>query len=73
MAINYNKLFKMLENRGYTTTYWLRQHGVHPATVNKLKKNERVTTDTISLLCNLLDCQPGDIMEYIPEQKEAEE
>lgn len=67
MSIKYDKLFKLLESKGYSSTYWLRQHGVHPATVNKLRKGERVNTDTISLLCHLLDCQPGDIMEYVPD------
>lgn len=70
MTIKYGKLFNLLESRGHSATYWLRQNGVHPATVNKLRKNERVNTDTIGLLCRLLDCQPGDIMEY---EKEAGE
>jgi len=65
MAITYSKLFSLLKSRGYSATYWLRQNGVHPATVNKLKRNERVNTDTINLLCRLLNCQPGDIMEYV--------
>lgn len=64
MPITYGKLFRLLEARGHSSTYWLRQNGVHPATVNKLRKGERVNTDTIALLCRLLDCQPGDIMEY---------
>lgn len=67
MAISYKKLFEMLENRQLSATYWLRQQGMHPATVNKLRKNERVNTDTINQLCKLLNCQPGDIMEYIAE------
>ena len=65
MPISYRKLFELLEERQLSATYWLRQHGIHPATVNKLRKNERVNTDTISQLCKLLGCQPGDIMEYI--------
>jgi len=68
MPIKYDKLFALLESKGYSSTYWLRCNGVHPATVNKLKKGERVNTDTISLLCRLLNCQPGDIMNYIPEE-----
>jgi len=68
MAITYSKLFNLLKLKGYSSTYWLRQNGVHPATVNKLKRNERVNTDTINLLCRLLDCQPGDIMEYVEEE-----
>lgn len=67
MPIKYDKLFQLLESKGYSSTYWLRKNGVHPATVNKLRKGERVNTDTISLLCQLLNCQPGDIMEYIPD------
>lgn len=68
MPISYSKLFTLLESKGHSSAYWLRQNGVHPATVNKLRKNERVNTDTISLLCQLLECQPGDIMEYVEDE-----
>ena len=72
MPIKYDKLFKLLEEKGRSSTYWLRQNGVHPATVNKLRKGERVNTDTISLLCRLLNCQPGDILEYEEEEQTEE-
>lgn len=65
--IKYNKLFALLESRGKSAVYFLRQEGIHPATMNKLRKNERVNTDTIDKLCEKLDCQPGDIMEYVRE------
>jgi len=68
MAIRYNKLFDILKDRGHSSTYWLRQNGFHSATVTKLKKNERINTDTINNLCKLLNCQPADIMEYIEEE-----
>lgn len=43
-----------------------------PATINKLRKNETVTTDTVSKICNYLDCQPQDILEFEPEpEKES--
>jgi len=67
MAIKYDKLFTLLEGHGYSLTYWLRQNGFHSATVTKLRKNERINTDTIERLCKLLNCQPGDIMEYVEE------
>lgn len=67
MPVKYDKLFDMLQQQGHSTTYWLRQNGFHSATVNKLRKNQTVTTETIAALCRLLDCQPGDIMEYIDE------
>lgn len=64
--IVYDKLFDLLENRHYTTTAWMRKHGIHAATVDKLRKNKTVTTETIDRLCELLSCQPGDILTYIP-------
>lgn len=74
MSIRYDKLFNMLKEKGYSSNYWLRQNGIHSATVSKLKKNERVNTDTINSLCKLLDCQPGDILEYIDdESKESDQ
>lgn len=64
MSIKYDKLFELLKAKGHSSTYWLRQNGFHSATVTKLRKNQRVNTDTINAICKLLDCQPGDIMEY---------
>lgn len=72
MGLRYDKLFNILKERGLTSTYWLRQNGFHPAVVNKLKKGERVNSDTISALCALLGCQPGDIMEYVEDEPTAE-
>lgn len=70
LAIIYKKLFKLLKEKGYSSTLWLRQNGLYAATVDKLRKDERVTTDTINRLCKLLNCQPGDIMEYVPDEEE---
>ena len=65
--IKYDKLFALLEERGLSSTNYLRQEGMHPSVVNKLRKNERVNTDTIDNLCRILQCQPGDILEYVEE------
>jgi len=73
MPVKYEKLFTLLETQGKSATYWLRQNGIHPAVVNKLRKNQRVNTDTIADICRLLDCQPGDIMEYIPEHEDTQQ
>ncbi len=66
--LKYDRLFSRLASEGKTSTYWLRQNGIHAATVNKLRKNELVRTDTIDHLCRLLNCQPGDIMEFVEEK-----
>ena len=43
-----------------------------PATINKLRKNEIVTTDTINKICIYLECQPEDILEFQPEEPDKE-
>ena len=40
-----------------------------PAPINKLRKNQIVTTDTIDKICIYLNCQPEDILEFEPEQE----
>ena len=65
--IKFEKLFALLASKGKPATNWLRQNGLHAATVNKLRHNKTVTTEIIEHLCHLLGCQPGDIMEYVKE------
>lgn len=66
MAISYKKLFDLLEQK-QIKKYHLRQQGIHAAVMDKLVKNKNVDISTIDKLCMLLDCQPGDIMEYVPD------
>lgn len=68
--INYNKLFAMMDKRGLKK-YWLRQNGINPKVVNALKNNANVNMSTINQLCRLLDCQPGDLIEYIPDNTDS--
>ena len=69
MPISYNKLFEIMKSKG-KTQYYLRKNGISPSIFNKLKNNTGgLDARTIEKLCILLDCQPGDIMEYIPEKK----
>ena len=61
--IVYSKLFTLMAKRG-VTKYYLRTHGIHATVVDKLIKGGTVNTSTIAKLCGLLDCQPGDILEF---------
>ena len=40
---------------------------ISEGTLQKLRENSAVSTESIAALCAALDCQPGDIMEYVPE------
>lgn len=65
--MKYYKLFIMLDKKGMKRTDLLKI--VSSVTLAKLGKGESVTTDILCKICDFLDCQPGDIMEYIPEKK----
>lgn len=65
--MKYYKLFIMLDKKGMKRTDLLKV--VSSVTLAKLGKGESVTTDILCKICAFLDCQPGDIMEYIPEKK----
>lgn len=52
---------------------WLINNKIHRNTVYKLVNNENVTCEVICNLCSLLECQPGDIMEYEKPHKTIEE
>ncbi len=65
--MKYYKLFIMLDKKGMKRTDLLKV--VSSVTLAKLGKGESVTTDILCKICDFLDCQPGDIMEYIPEEK----
>ena len=52
------------------TTYTLRvKHEMSYATVQRLQRNEPVTTHTLNKLCQILDCSLSDIAEYIPDEE----
>ncbi len=67
MSISYNKLFNLLEQKGITT-YYLRQNKIMgQQTYYNLKNGKgKLGNETLESLCKLLECQPGDLMEYIP-------
>ena len=67
MPVSYQKLFALMESKGVKKID-LRKNGIHAAVVDKLVKGGTIDTTTIAKLCALLDCQPGDIMEYVPEE-----
>lgn len=66
--ISFNKLFDVLEKKGLNKQY-LRNNGIHSNTVVKLSNNENVSCEVIANLCSLLDVQPKQILEYIPDKK----
>lgn len=68
--ISYNKFWDLCKAKG-VSTYWLRKNGVGAPTVTKLQQGGNIDTVTINKLCALLDCQPGDFLEYTRDNAEG--
>lgn len=65
MPIKYKiNILAALKAAGYST-YKLRQQKIFgERTIQKFRDGEIVTADNLAVICKLLNCQPGDILEY---------
>ncbi len=68
--ISYNKLWEVMKERKITQYTLIKTYHVSPGQITRLKRNESVSTHTIEMFCKILNCQVGDIMEYIPDKAE---
>lgn len=62
--IKYNKLFSVLALKGMKKTDLLEV--IKSPTLAKLSKGETIQTDILDRICAFLECQPGDICEWVP-------
>ena len=65
MAISYNKLWKILIDKGMNKTQLCQASGVSTSTISKLGKNEQISMDSILKICRVLNCDIGDIVEMV--------
>ena len=70
MGIIYNNLWKMLIDKNMKKTELRYLTGIGTSTLAKLSANEKVSLDVIEKICAALNCQPADIMEYVPDKAE---
>ena len=67
--IVYDKLLALMESKGLTTYQIRKNKIISESTLQNIRQGKRITTDTIASLCDALDCQPGDILEYVPDNE----
>lgn len=65
LRVTYRKLFQRLKDMGYNKQYLRDSKIVTSNTINRMTKDLPVHVSTIVKMCNLLDCQPGDIIECV--------
>lgn len=65
-------ILEELKIKGYTT-YKLRKNKIMgEAQIQKIRNNEIASKETLNTICRLLNCQPGDILEYVPDDENTE-
>ncbi len=63
-------VLKVLKERGCNTNYIRKNKVFTEAQLQHIRNNHLLTHDALDKLCRLLECQPGDILEWIPDEKE---
>lgn len=61
-----------LKVKGYSSTRLRNEKILGEATMQRLRHGESVSYDVLGKLCELLDCQIGDLLEYVPEDNSGE-
>ena len=70
MTISYNRLWKLLIDKGIKRTELKRLAGVSTNVIAKLGKNEPVAMETLAKICTALQCGLDDIVEITNENNE---
>lgn len=69
MAVSYNKLWKLLVDKKMSKADLRKAAEIAPNTMTKLRRDEPVTLAILGRICQAIEADFGDIMEYIPEEK----
>ncbi len=69
MAISYNRLWKLLIDKGITKTEMRKRAGISTTVLAKMGKNETVSMDTLARIAAVMKCGLDDIVEVNTEEK----
>lgn len=62
-----------LKEKGYNTNKIRTEGLLSQSTLQKFRNNQGVSWENLETLCRLLECQPGDLIEYVPVQETGNE
>lgn len=71
VAISYNRLWKLLIDKGIKKTELKTLAGVSTNVIAKLGKNDPVSMETLAKICTALDCDISDIVEMTKESEQG--
>ena len=59
-------ILEALKSKGYNTNKLRKEKLLSESVIQGLRENRYITLPNISTICSLLECQPGDLLEYVP-------
>ena len=68
--ISYKRLWETMRRRGISQYALIHIYHVSPGQITRLKRDESVSTHTIDMFCQILQCRVEDVMEHVPDPKE---
>ncbi len=67
--ISYEPLWETMKRKGVTTYTLIKQYGFSKGTLDSLKQGRNISTATLDDLCDILDCDVGEVLRHIPNEK----
>ena len=72
MVVSYKKLWKLLIDNDMMKKDLQKAAGISWATVTKMSKGETVSTEVLMKICKVLQCNIGDIVDFVETSEEIE-
>lgn len=63
-------VLQALKDKNYNTNKLRKEKLLAESTIQKLRDNNPISWANITQICKLLNCQPGDILEYVEDEAE---
>ena len=71
MPISFRPMRQYMEQH-HISFYRLANEGIDAQTLQRVRHDKPITTETLGKLCEIMNCQPADLIEYIAEDTETE-
>lgn len=69
MAVSYEKYFRMVKEKGITTSLILEEANISANILTRMKRNEYISLESVEKICKALQCDVSDILDFTDEGK----
>ena len=69
--ISYQPLWATMKNRGISQYKLIKDYHFSTGQLDRLRKNDSVSTNTLDMLCSILDCELEEVAVYLPDEAES--